>query len=180
MNDAARKARLCLGLAIVLLVLLSETVVAHQRLPSPWSPWVWGCLGLGAALCLGLAANRSALSLERVGINVDDARIPDNAGAQPIDQPAVPGAPAAYFATLPIKAMVAAMQAEGLPAEVSQTAGTFVCNGLYAALLADYHRHLPAIGAKPPPIAPSAPECSVGAAITSPSTRRPAKISIWG
>ncbi len=56
MNDAARKARLCLGLAIVLLVLLSETVVAHQRLPSPWSPWVWGGLGLGAALCLGLAA----------------------------------------------------------------------------------------------------------------------------
>ena len=56
MNESARKARLCLGLAIVLLVLLSETVVAHQRLPSPWSPWVWGGLGLGVALSLGLAA----------------------------------------------------------------------------------------------------------------------------
>lgn len=86
-------------------------------------------------LCLGLAANRSALSVERVGINVDDARIPDNAGAQPVDQPAVPGAPAAYFATLPIKAMVAAMQAEGLPAEVSQTAGTFVCNHVLFGLM---------------------------------------------
>ena len=91
-------------------------------------------------LCLGLAANRSALSLERVGINVDDARIPDNAGAQPIDQPAVPGAPAAYFATLPIKAMVAAMQAEGLPAEVSQTAGTFVCNHLLFGLMHQLRR----------------------------------------
>jgi len=56
MNEHARKARLCLGMALVLLLLLSETVVAHQRLPSPWSPWVWGGLGVGVALCLGLAA----------------------------------------------------------------------------------------------------------------------------
>jgi hypothetical protein len=56
MNEPARKARLFLGLALVLLVLLSETVVAHQRLPSPWSPWVWGGLGLGATLCLALSA----------------------------------------------------------------------------------------------------------------------------
>ena len=91
-------------------------------------------------LCLGLAANRSALSLERVGINVDDARIPDNAGAQPIDQPAVPGAPAAYFATVPIKAMVAAVQAAGLPAEVSQTAGTFVCNHVLFGLMHQLRR----------------------------------------
>jgi pyroglutamyl-peptidase len=86
-------------------------------------------------LSLGLAANRQALSLERVGINVDDARIPDNAGAQPVDVPAVPGAPAAYFATLPIKAIVAALQQEGLPAEVSQTAGTFVCNHVLFGLM---------------------------------------------
>lgn len=91
-------------------------------------------------LCLGLAANRNAMSLERVGINVDDARIPDNAGAQPIDEPAVPGAPAAYFATLPIKAMVAALHAEGLPAEVSQTAGTFVCNHLLFGLMHQLRR----------------------------------------
>jgi pyroglutamyl-peptidase len=86
-------------------------------------------------LSLGLAANRSALSVERVGINVDDARIPDNAGAQPLDLPAIPGAPAAYFATLPIKAMAHAMQEAGLPAEVSQTAGTFVCNHLLFGLM---------------------------------------------
>jgi len=91
-------------------------------------------------LCLGLAANRGALSVERVGINVDDARIPDNAGAQPIDQPVVPGAPAAYFATLPIKAMVAAMQATGVPAEVSQTAGTFVCNHVFFGLMHQLRR----------------------------------------
>lgn len=56
MSETARKARLFLGLAVVLLVLLFETVVAQLRLPSPWSPWVWGGLGLGVALCLGLAA----------------------------------------------------------------------------------------------------------------------------
>ncbi len=91
-------------------------------------------------LSLGLAANRSALSLERVGINVDDARIPDNAGAQPIDQPAVAGAPAAYFATLPIKAIVAALLRDGLPAEVSQTAGTFVCNHVLFGLMHQLRR----------------------------------------
>nr|HPK34063.1 pyroglutamyl-peptidase I [Ottowia sp.] len=56
-------------------------------------------------VCLGLAAGRAALSLERVAINVQDARMPDNAGAEPVDAPVVPGGPAAYFSTLPIKAM---------------------------------------------------------------------------
>lgn len=86
-------------------------------------------------LALGQAGGRSELSLERVAINVDDARIPDNAGAQPIDLPIVAGAPAAYFSTLPIKAMVAALRAAGLPAGVSQSAGTFVCNHLFFALM---------------------------------------------
>ncbi|MFT3778089.1 MAG: pyroglutamyl-peptidase I [Ottowia sp.] len=86
-------------------------------------------------ICLGLAAGRAALSLERVAINVDDARIPDNAGAQPIDVPVVAGAPAAYFSTLPIKAMRQAMLAAGVPAEVSQTAGTFVCNHVFYGLM---------------------------------------------
>ncbi|MEI9984054.1 MAG: MFS transporter [Aliidongia sp.] len=71
-------------------------------------------------LCVGQAGGRPALSLERVAINVDDARIPDNAGGQPIDQPVVPGGPAAYFTTLPIKAAVAALRRAGLPAIVSQ------------------------------------------------------------
>jgi pyroglutamyl-peptidase len=86
-------------------------------------------------ICVGQAGGRSALSLERIAINVDDAPIPDNAGAQPIDVPVAPGAPAAYFSTLPIKAMLAALQREGLPAEVSQTAGTFVCNHVFYGLM---------------------------------------------
>jgi pyroglutamyl-peptidase len=86
-------------------------------------------------ICVGQAGGRSALSLERIAINVDDAPIPDNAGAQPIDMPVAPGAPAAYFSTLPIKAMFAALQREGLSAEVSQTAGTFVCNHVFYGLM---------------------------------------------
>ena len=86
-------------------------------------------------LALGLAANRVDISLERVAVNVDDARIPDNAGAQPIDQPVLAGGPAAYFSTLPIKAVVAALQGAGLPAAVSQTAGTFVCNHVFYGLM---------------------------------------------
>ncbi|MEV5876295.1 pyroglutamyl-peptidase I [Streptomyces sp. NPDC052101] len=79
-------------------------------------------------LCLGQAGGRLGVTVERVGINVDDARIPDNAGNQPIDEPVVPGGPSAYFSTLPVKACVAALRAAGVPAAVSNTAGTFVCN----------------------------------------------------
>ena len=86
-------------------------------------------------LGLGLAGGRAALCLERVAINIDDARIPDNAGQQPIDRPVVPGGPAAYFTTLPIKAAVAALRAAGLPAIVSNTAGTFVCNHVFYGLM---------------------------------------------
>ncbi len=86
-------------------------------------------------VALGQAAGRSDFSVERVAINVDDARIADNAGAQPVDRPVVAGAPAAYFATLPIKAVVAALRAAGLPASVSQSAGTFVCNHVFYGLM---------------------------------------------
>ena len=85
-------------------------------------------------LALGQAEGRSDISVERVAINVMDARIADNAGAQPIDQPVVAGGPAAYFSTLPIKHLVARMRAAGFPASVSQTAGTFVCNQVFYAL----------------------------------------------
>jgi len=83
----------------------------------------------------GQAGGRGAISLERVAINVDDARIPDNDGAQPVDTPVIEGAPAAYFTTLPIKAMLAAMQGAGIDTEVSQTAGTFVCNHVFFGLM---------------------------------------------
>jgi pyroglutamyl-peptidase len=86
-------------------------------------------------LSLGLAGGRAAMSVERVAINVDDARIDDNAGNAPIDEPVASGGPAAYFSTLPVKAMVAAMRAADVPAIVSNTAGTFVCNHLMYGVL---------------------------------------------
>ncbi len=86
-------------------------------------------------LCVGLAGGRAALSLERVAINIDDARIPDNKGGQPIDRPVAAGGPAAYFATLPIKAAAAALREAGLPAIVSNSAGTFVCNHVFYGLM---------------------------------------------
>jgi pyroglutamyl-peptidase len=86
-------------------------------------------------LCTGQAGGRARLSLERVAINVDDARIPDNAGAQPVDDPVVAQGPAAYFTGLPIKAMLQALLEAGVEAEVSQTAGTFVCNHVFYALM---------------------------------------------
>jgi pyroglutamyl-peptidase len=86
-------------------------------------------------LCVGLAGGRAELSLERVAINIDDARIPDNDGNQPIDRPIVAAGPAAYFATLPIKAAVAALREAGLPAAVSNSAGTFLCNHVFYGLM---------------------------------------------
>lgn len=92
-----------------------------------------------AVLCIGQAGGRASLTPERVAINQDDARIPDNEGNQPIDTPIRTDGAAAYFSQLPIKAMVQAIKEEGLPATISNTAGTFVCNHLmYQALyLAD-------------------------------------------
>ena len=95
-------------------------------------------------LCLGLAPGRTHMGVERVAINVDDARIPDNAGAQPIDEPVAANGPPAYFATVPVKAMVAAMRAAGVPAEVSNSAGTYVCNHLMYGVL----HHLAATGGR--------------------------------
>ncbi|GAB2748357.1 pyroglutamyl-peptidase I [Kitasatospora kifunensis] len=86
-------------------------------------------------VCVGQAHGRPDLTVERVAININDARIPDNAGRQPVDEPVVPGGPAAYFATLPVKACVAAVREAGLPASLSHTAGTFVCNHVFYALM---------------------------------------------
>lgn len=87
-----------------------------------------------AVIALGLAASRHDISIERVAINIDDARIPDNAGCQPIDDPIFPGSPAAYWSTLPIKSILAALQQAHVPASVSQSAGTFVCNHVFYGL----------------------------------------------
>ena len=96
-------------------------------------------------LCVGQAGGRTELCLERVAINVQDARIRDNDGRQPIDVPVVAGGPSAHFSTLPIKACVAAMREAGLPAAVSNTAGTFVCNHIFYALMDMVQGRSPAI-----------------------------------
>lgn len=77
---------------------------------------------------IGQAGGRFGITPERIAINLDDARIPDNARQQPIDQAILENGPAAYFSQLPVKAMVAKMQEMGIPASVSNSAGTFVCN----------------------------------------------------
>ena len=86
-------------------------------------------------IAVGQAGGRADITVERIAINVDDAPIPDNAGWQPQDATIVSAGPAAYFATLPIKAMVQAIRASGVAASVSQTAGTFVCNHVFYGLM---------------------------------------------
>jgi pyroglutamyl-peptidase len=88
-----------------------------------------------AVVCVGQAGGRNAITVERVAINIEDTSIPDNAGLTPVDKPVISGAPAAYFSTLPIKAIVKAIRDMGLPAAVSNTAGTFVCNHLMYGIL---------------------------------------------
>ncbi|KRG68918.1 pyroglutamyl-peptidase I [Pseudoxanthomonas dokdonensis] len=86
-------------------------------------------------ICVGQAGGRAQISLERVAINVDDARIPDNAGKQPVDVPVIDNGPAAYFSTLPIKNQLLALREAGIPAEISQSAGTYVCNHVFYGLM---------------------------------------------
>lgn len=106
-------------------------------------------------LALGQAASRPLLSFERVALNWVDARIADNDGLQPIDEPVLPGAPAAHFSTLPIKAMAQAVRGSGVPAEISYSAGSFVCNQVFFGLQHRLRRrrgvrsgflHVPALG----------------------------------
>ncbi|MBD1557603.1 pyroglutamyl-peptidase I [Vibrio sp. S9_S30] len=82
-------------------------------------------------ITVGQAAGRDAITPERVAINLDDFRIPDNGGLQPIDEPVVAGGPDAYFSTLPIKAICQTLSEHDIPATVSNTAGTYVCNHLF-------------------------------------------------
>lgn len=86
-------------------------------------------------ICVGQAGGRSGITVERVGINVIDARIPDNEGNKPVDEPIHNGGAAAYFSTIPIKKIVENIKKECIPASVSNTAGTFVCNYLLYSLM---------------------------------------------
>lgn len=113
--------------AVQLPCVFGEAAIHLDRALQQWQPTL--------VVCLGLAGGRTDLTPERVAINIDDARIPDNAGRQPVDTAVQTGGPAAYFSTLPIKAMVRDMRAQGVPASVSNTAGTFVCNHIFYALM---------------------------------------------
>lgn len=88
-----------------------------------------------AVVCLGEAPNRAVISIERVAINLLDFTIPDNSGVVVTDHPVIPGGPAAYFATLPLRAMFNAIQAAGVPAELSLSAGSYLCNAILYHLL---------------------------------------------
>jgi len=88
-----------------------------------------------AVICLGLAENRSTISVERLAVNLADARIPDNAGNQPEEEVIVTDGPAACWSTLPVKSLASALAAKHLPVEISMSAGTYVCNELFYRLL---------------------------------------------
>jgi pyroglutamyl-peptidase len=107
--------------------LAAETVLRKAQKVAP-----------AAILCLGVAAGRSAVTPERIGINVRSARIPDNRGNQPKEEPVIPGGGDGLFSTMHVSAMAAAIEAMGLPGAVSNTAGTFVCNDTLYTLLHHY------------------------------------------
>ncbi|MBC6502310.1 pyroglutamyl-peptidase I [Citrobacter freundii] len=125
---------------------LDNAIIGGCRVAARQLPCVFGealvvlndaidALSPSLVLAVGQAGGRTDITVERVAINVDDARIADNQGQQPVDVPIVADGPAAWFSTLPIKAMVVAMRNAGVPASVSQTAGTFVCNHVMYGLL---------------------------------------------
>ncbi len=86
-------------------------------------------------VCLGQAADRSEVTVERIGINYCSFDIPDNCGDKPIDETVVEAGPAAYFSTLPVRNLVDALKEAGVPASISNTAGTFVCNAVFYSAL---------------------------------------------
>ena len=96
-------------------------------------------------ICVGQAGGRAAITPEKVAINLMDGRIPDNAGYQPVDVPIREGGETAYFTSLPVKAMVQKMRAAGIPAALSYTAGSFVCNSLMYTLLYLIDRQYPSM-----------------------------------
>ena len=97
-------------------------------------------------ICVGQAGGRASVTPERIGINVRTAKIPDNAGNQPVEQPVVAGGPDGIFSTLPVKAMVDGITGAGLPGAVSNSAGTFVCNDVLYTLLYHYQNTAVRVG----------------------------------
>ena len=91
-------------------------------------------------ICVGLADGRAEITPERVAVNLDDARMADNAGRKPADQLILPGGPAAYWSTLPVKVIVRALRRRGIPARVSASAGAYVCNHVFYGLMHELAR----------------------------------------
>ena len=105
----------------------SEAALAVERLVAELDPL--------AVLHLGLAEGRARIGLERVAVNVLDYSIPDASGYRAVDEPCVAGGPTAYASTLPLRAILGALTADGIPAFISNTAGTYLCNQtLYSTL----------------------------------------------
>ena len=113
----------------------ADTVLAVADILSP-----------DAILCIGLAGGRNAITPELVAINLRHARIPDNKGNQPQDEPIIEGGETAYFSTLPARKMAEAISAAGIPSQLSYTAGAYVCNDLLYTLLAHFQNTQTKVG----------------------------------
>lgn len=129
-----------------LVAALDGRVITGRRVAGLILPVVFGAAGerlLGEinrlrpalVVCTGQAAGRAAISLERVALNLADSAQTDNAGVSLVDTPVVPGGPAAYWSTLPLGPILAALRARGLPAELSLSAGSYVCNHVFYSLM---------------------------------------------
>jgi pyroglutamyl-peptidase len=126
------------GVNLHTMLLPVEFIASQQRL---WQ--TLARLEPDLVLCVGQAGGRTHLSLEQVGINLLEARIPDNAGFQPSGLPVITDGPAAYFSNLPLKAALHDLQAAGIPASISYSAGTYVCNATLYNLMDWIQRHRP-------------------------------------
>ena len=131
---------------------LNGSVIARHEVISALLPCVYGAalkelkhqIKLHEPMfvvCVAQAGGRAEITPERVAINLDDAHIADNAGQQPVDRPIVKGGPAAYWSTLPIKAIVQSLQKRRIPSAVSPSAGTFVCNHVFYGLMHELALH---------------------------------------
>ncbi len=144
-NPSLEVAKALDGRAVGDAVVRAAVLPVHHAEAAPEVLRLLDELDPGAVLHLGLAAGRARIALERVAVNVMDYDTPDNAGYRAQGEPCVAGGPVAYFATLPLAAILAALLAEGVPAYVSNTAGTYLCNQtLYATLHALTERRHPA------------------------------------
>ena len=123
---------------------IGECVLCKLQIPTVFSKAATAVLETArqfspdTILCVGQAGGRAAVTPERIGVNIRDARIPDNAGNQPRGEFVDPQGPAAYFSTLPVEAMAQAIRDAGVDATVSNSAGAFVCNDVLYSLLHHY------------------------------------------